>query len=194
MPEINKIHAYATDGPEAIAAYRAARAARTEFSSRLLAAAAALGGNIGPVSGPQGFGGPEVIYGLMPDGSGTTPAGWRIVSRGTSKRLEPATGAAGKNAVRWLAAFQPPPEVDPLYVLKAHGLAYQSRTRRAGGGHNTHSPIVFEHRGKLWAGYLGQPDGDFPGEPSGLTWDEVPWQDYMRAKVGRELADTRAGR
>ena len=178
------LHAYCTDDPAALAAYRTAVAARAEFSARLRADCAALGGNRGALSSHRGFGGPEQITGLQPDGSGTIPAGWRIVR----DSLEPARrGSGSAEARRWLDERQPGADLDPRYALKRHGLAYQSRTYSGRGGtFYTHLPSLFEQDGRLWACYKGKPDGDFPGEPSGLTWQPVALSAYYAAK---EAAD-----
>lgn len=175
-----ELYVYRTDNPEALAAYRTAVAARAEFGHRLRADAAALGRNNGALVGDTAFGGPEKVVGLDPDTSGAIPAGWRIV-RG---RLEPAKrGQGAADARRWLDEHQPGADRDPRYVLKAHGLPYQSRVYLGGGSFHAHLPVLFEHDGQLWACYKGKPDGDFPGDPSGLTWPACPLGDYYAAKA-----------
>ncbi len=183
--EPDQKYAYCTDDPAALDAYRQASARRHEFTMRLRPAAAAIGGNLGPVSAPGGFGGPEEILGLMPDGSGQIPAGWRLRAR--PQRLEPATGRAGNPARKWLSDFKPPPDVDPTYMLKTHGLAYQSRIWK-GATYTAHHPLVFEHDGLLWACYLGQPEGDDWHEPHNITWPAVDVDDFVAAMIARRRA------
>jgi hypothetical protein len=173
-------YAYRTFDPAALAAYRTAVAARREYTVRIRAAAAALGGNVGALAGNTSFGGPEKIFGLSPDGSGTVPAGWCIVRR----QLEPAKRGPGSAAARrWLEQHQPPPGVDILFVLKDHGLAYQSRVYIGGGSYQVHHPIIIERDDTLFACYLGKPDGDFPEEPAGMTWDELPTAEFWAVKA-----------
>lgn len=184
------MYAYRTSDPAALAAYRTAVEARKQFGARLRADAAAIGHNLGVLSAHRGFGGPEEIVGLEPDQTGKTPDGWRIV-RG---RLEPALRGKGSAAARrWLEDHQPPPDVDRRWVLKKHGLAYQSRIPAAGGTYKGYVPVLFEHDGYLWACYKGRPDGDFPGESSGLTWPACPLDEYETARIGAEHAAATGG-
>lgn len=174
-----KQHAYRTDDPVALAAYRTARASRAEFARRLRADTEALGGNDGACSSRGAFGGPETIVGLRSDGSATVPAGWRLAD----DVLVPASRGKGSvEAQRWLAEHQPAPEIDVRYALKPHGLAYQSRIYIGKGDYLVYLPTLFEHDGKLWACYRGEPDGDFPDDPPDLTWPECPLEEYEAAK------------
>lgn len=176
-------YTYRTDGPAALAAYRTAVAARAVFTAQLHVDAAAIGGNNGARCGVRGFGGPEYIPGLEPDGSGTIPAGWRIVR----DRLEPALRGPGSAAARrWLKEHQPTPGLDRRYVLKGHGLAYQSRVSVGGDGYKSYLPDLFEHDGQLWACYRGEPDGDFPGEPARLTWPACTLAEFHTAQAAAE--------
>lgn len=174
-----KLNAYRTTDPAAINAYRTAVIARAGFTARLRAATAAIGANTGAVSTYTAFGGPEKIVGLDPDNSGVIPVGWRVV-RGDLVPARSGPGAAA--ARRWLKEHQPAATLDPRYVLKSHGLAYQSRVPTGGGTYDVHLPIVDEHNGVLWACYQGEPDGDFPGEDPGLTWEPRPLEEYYAAK------------
>jgi hypothetical protein len=184
-------YAYRTDSWAAITAFRATNVARAEFGVRLRDDAAALGGNNGPLSNHRPYGGPEQVVGLDPDGSGAIPHGWRII--GEPARLTPAPRGKGSAAAcRWLEEHQPGPDLDTRHVLKKHGLAYQSRVGSI-SSYTIHLPMLFEHDGYLWACYLGEPDGDFPGDPSGMTWPEISVEDFEAAK-NAHTADRAAGR
>jgi len=181
-------HAYRTDNLAAIAAFHAARAAGIEHLHRINADRELLGGSTGFVGGPKGFGGPVHLVGLRPDDSGQIPAGWRLNRR--DKILKPQKPAA----VQWLDERQPGNSCDPAYVLKAYGMAYQSRVGTL-GDFLIFYPTVFEHNGYLWAGYRGEPDGDFPGEPAGITWPRVPIYNFRAAldsfAAARDLEEAR---
>lgn len=178
--------AYATDDPAVLDAYRAARAARHEFSRRLLADAAALGHNRGPRSRKGPHGGEEIV-GLEPDGSGIAPPGWHLVEQG--RRLAPRIGYLGNKARAWLVQHQLPDGADALQVLLEHGLVAQSRVEY-GGKFTVYRPALFEWDGRLWACYLGRPEADDGGEPAGLTWPQVPLDDCLAALARAEAATT----
>jgi hypothetical protein len=171
--------AFCTDDPIAVEAYRICRAARREFSVTLLAGAAAIGHNTGPLSHRNDDGSDEIV-GLRPDNSGKAPGGWRLVERG--KRLAPADGRKGDPARRWIAQHQPPKVASPMYALKDHGLALLSR---AGTVHDyTDSvPHVFLHEDKLWACYTGTPK-------TPVTWPAAELSDYRAAYAAFEHAQS----
>lgn len=159
-------YAYSTDKPEVVAAYRETKAEMREFGQRMRADCEALGGNSGGLLDRGIWGSPDRIVGLMPDGSGTIPDGWRMV-RG---RLEPRRGKPGEGARRWLAAHQPP---DVRHTLTAHGLPRHSTVPGGPGmSYRLFSPALFELDGTLWVCYDGEP-GD--GLMSGEALDESVW-------------------
>jgi hypothetical protein len=168
MP-LTQRYVYATDNPAALDAYRRARADRHEFGTRLLADAAELGHNVGPLSRKTVDGGEEIV-GLKPDGSAVAPLGWHFVERG--KRLAPRTGHLGNKARRWLADHQPPAGTNPLQVLSVHGLPGVSRIE-TGGQFADFRPVLFEWDGRLWACYRGEPDW--------VTWPQAPLADCLIA-------------
>jgi hypothetical protein len=175
MPRVQR-YAYATDNPAALDAYRRARADRHEFGTRLLADAAELGHNVGPMSRKTVDGGEEIV-GLKPDSPAVAPPGWRFVERG--KRLAPRAGEPGNKARRWLAERQPPAGTNPLQVLSGHGLTGISRAE-IDGKFADFRPVLFEWDGRLWACYLGEPDG--------VTWPQVPLADCLIALARAENA------
>lgn len=186
-------HTYRTTDPAALAAYRAAVAARDEFTTRLLSDITILGaGKLRPLSREVGFGGPVEICGLQYQDDAHVPWGWRVVSPNGNHRLEPKPSGAGSAAAkRWLAEHQPGPACDPRYVLKTHGITYQSRIHTSGGGFRTYTPAVFEYDDALWVWYRdGDPDADFPGEPCQITWEQVPLADMQKTYAAAYEAAT----
>jgi hypothetical protein len=178
--------AYATDDPAILAAYRTAKAARHEFTKKLIPAVAAIGNNLGPLVAARKTCGGEEIVGLRPDKSGKIPAGWRLTDRGA--RLAPAITRAGDQARRWLAEHQPPAGTDPLAVLGQHGLPGLSRVGNV-YAYKDYEPVVFEWDDKLWACYKGQPITE-DGEPAEVTWPVVPVADCLVAMARAEGAAT----
>lgn len=173
-------HAYSTTDPAALAAHRDALAARAEYAAWIRVAAKQLGGATRGRASIKGFGGPEELIGLDADGSGTVPHGWTLL---TGDLLKPLTRGEGASAAkRWLRERQPTPNADPIYALKAHGLAYQSREWVGAGTFKTYLPVLFEHDGELWACYRGKPDGDFPGDPANITWTPRTLAEFETAK------------
>lgn len=186
MPVIEATRvAYATDDPTILAAYREAKARRYEFSRRLLRNASAIGHNLGPLSQKKPNGGEEII-GLKPDVSGIAPAGWRLTPDG--KKLNPIITKAGDVARRWLSMHQPTDDMDPLTVLKDHGLLAQSRVT-SGGAYAVYRPVLFDHDDRLWVCYSGTPENDL-GEPAEPTWPPVPLADCLVALARAEAAVT----
>lgn len=153
-------HAYSTDNPEALAAFRDTAAAMRDYLPRLRADIAALGATNPLVY--SGFGGsPDELVALEPNDTGHIPDGWRIV-RG---RLVPRRGKPGEPARQWLAAHQPP---DVRHALTFHGLP-RCTSIASGSGFRMGEPTLFEHDGVLWACYPGKPgEGIFDDQP--CTW------------------------
>lgn len=180
-------YAYSTDNPEAVAAFRQAVADLQAFGERVLADCAALGGNEGPLVHGGIWGSQDRIVGLGPDGSGTIPAGWRIV-RG---RLEPRRGKPGDLARQWLADRQPP---DVRHVMTKYGLPRHSRVPAQSNGftHRMIAPVLFEHEGTLWACYEGKPGDDFDGPEAsaagGCSWTLRKLSEFHAAREALEAA------
>jgi hypothetical protein len=177
--------AYSTDDPAILAAYRQAKAARHEFSQRLLRNAAAIGHNLGPLSHKKPGGGEEII-GLMPDLSGITPAGWRLTNQG--KRLAPRIDRTGDVARRWLSMHQPDDSMDALAVLKDHGLVAHSRVT-SGDAYAFYRPVLFEYNNRLWVCYQGAPEND-DNKPADPNWPPVPLEECLAALAKAEAAHT----
>ena len=156
-------HAYSTDNPAAVAAYRQAKESDIAFSGRLRADVEALG------AGPRvylrsGFGGPKEITALEQKGD-HIPEGWRVV-RGN---LEPRRGKPGEAARQWLADHQPG---DVRHVLTGHGLPRSVCVPNPGGSsYRVVAPEIFEHDGVLWALYEAEPGTDELGfDRTPCTW------------------------
>jgi hypothetical protein len=177
--------AYSTDDPAVLAAYRQAKAARHEFSQRLLRNAAAIGHNLGPLSYKKPNGGEEIV-GLRPDDSGIAPEGWHLTNQG--KRLAPRIDRRGDVARRWLSLHQPDDSTDALAVLKDHGLVAQSRVT-SGGSYACYRPALFEYDGRLWVCYRGNPEND-DEQPTQPTWPPVPLEECLAALARAEAAPT----
>jgi hypothetical protein len=180
------ITTYSTSDPKALAAYRAAVIARDAFLDQLRSDAAELGGNDGPVIVFE-TGGPMRLAGLRPAGEGMSQGwAWRLI-RG---RLEPARFGPGVAAAqRWLDEHQVPGDCDPRYVLKAHGLAYQTRVGPL-SKYQIHVPVLFEHDDRLWVRYVGQPKGDdvLSDEVFSITWEPVMPSVFLAAKEACEAS------
>jgi hypothetical protein len=178
MPEQ---YAYSTDNPETVAEYRQVRQARTEYAERLRSDCDALGGNSGALFRGGMFGQPDALVALDPDGSGTIPAGWRLV-RG---RLEPRRGAPGDPARSWIAEHQPP---DIRCAMVPHGLPRHSviAAEQNGFTHRHITPVLFEHDGTLWAcyeGYPAYPDSLLVAKDgAGCTWTPRKLSEFYAAR------------
>jgi hypothetical protein len=186
-------HTYRTTEAAALAAYRAAVAARDEFTAKLHVAIAALGaGKLRPLYCTTAFGGPIALKGLEYLYAGHVPWGWRVVNCRGTYQIEPKSSGAGAAAAkRWLAEHQPSPDCDPRYMLKGHGITYQSRVHFTGGRFNTYFPSLFEYDGALWIWYRdGAPDADFPKEPCEITWERVPVEEMQTAYAATHKANT----
>lgn len=185
-------HAYRTDDLAVLAAHRAAVAARTAFTATLAADILDLGaGPLRPLQARHS-GGPVTIAGFQFAGSANVPWGWRVVSRSGQERIEPKVSGSGSSAAkRWLAEHQPGEACDPHFVLKPHGIAYQSRVHFTGGRYNVYFPSLFEYDDALWLWYQdGVPEGDFPREASEITWARVPITDMHTAYAAAHEAVT----
>lgn len=179
---------YATSNPDAVAAYRAAVAARDVFLDKLRADAVELGGNSGPVIVFES-GGPMRVAGFSFVVGADVPAGWRLV-RG---RIEPArTGPGAAAARRWLDEHQVPGDCDPRYVLKAYGLAYQTRVGPL-SKFQIHVPVLVEHDDRLWVRYVGDPLGDnVLDDPITVTWEPVMPSKFLAAQEAHDAAKATA--
>lgn len=186
-------HCYRTTDPAALAAHRAAVAALAEFTAWLYTEIATLNaGDLKPLSRNGAFGGPVELAGLEYVDASHVPWGWRVLNHKGKYRIEPkSVGAGSAAAKKWLEEHQPGPDRDPRYVLKNHGIAYQSRVHFTGGGFETYTPALFEHDAALWIWYRdGAPDGDFPRDPCQITWDRVPLADMQTAYAAAYEAAT----
>lgn len=169
-------HAYRTTKPRHLAVHREAVAGREVFTARLHAAILQLGqGPLRPLQRRIGFGGPIVITGLEHVDDAHVPWGWRIITPKGKPEIVPLPRGAGSAAAQqWLKNNQPSAACDPLYMLKDHGITYQSRIHLGRGAYNTYYPALFEYADALWVWYRdGDPQGDFYGEPGTITWDRV---------------------
>lgn len=182
MPEQ---YAYSTDKPEVLAAYHLVRREMREFGQRMRADCEALGGNSGGLLNRGVWGSPDRIVGLMPDGSGTVPDGWRMVR----ERLEPRRGKPGEAARRWLADHQPP---DVRHTLTGHGLPRHSSVPTKAMTYQLIPPVLFELDGTLWVCYEGKPGDELM---SGETLDESIWTPRRLSEfhAAREEAEARHG-
>lgn len=181
-------HVYMTTDPQALAAFRTARAAYVEYAGRVARDAAELGNNGGAMRGGNPFG-PGELVGLAADAPADPPPGWVYSKRGN--RLQPRRGAAGAPAREWMAAHQPP--TDERTALVAHGLPRNDRRAATGDGRFVlGAPELFEHDDALWAMYRGTPDGTWCNSDGTCTWDQVPLSRYYAAKEAAQHAfDTR---
>jgi hypothetical protein len=170
--------AYSTDNPEAVAAFRQARADAIAFGPKIDAATKALGKNGGALFFSGGFDSGRPA-GLNADDPNDPPEGW-IFSK-TKDHLVPRRGKPGDPARAWIEAHKRP--ADALTVLAEHGLP---RYDRLGGGsgwgsYRLGSPEVLHHEGVLWARYRGEPDGTFGG-PKECTWLPRKLSEYYAAR------------
>ena len=186
-------HTYRTTDEAALVAYRAAVAARDAYTTQLHTAITGLGaGNLRPLYRTTAFGGPVALTGFEYSDAAHVPWGWRIVNYKGKFRIEPKNGGAGAAAAkRWLDERQPGPACDPRYMLKAHGITYQSRVHFTSGEFNTYYPTLFEYDDALWIWYRdGAPDADFPKEPCTVTWEREPLAKMQAAYAATYEANT----
>lgn len=180
-------HAYSTDNPEAVAAYRQARAEQKEAGKRIAADVAALGAGPRVFVRTSGFSSiPSELTAIEQKGD-HIPEGWRVV-RGN---LEPRRGKPGEGARKWLADHQP---VDVRHVMEAHGLPRTSWIPRGNGlGYRIVSPALFEHDGTLWASYEGEPGTTDCGfDTDKCTWTPRKLSEFHAAREAAEDAEANA--
>lgn len=180
----DKQHAYSTDNPDAVAAYRQALADHSAMGKRLCDDVAALGAGPRVYLRSSGFpGSPDRITALEQAGN-HIPDGWRVV-RG---QLEPRRGKPGDAARQWLADHQP---VDVRHVMESHGLpraCWLPRDKEFGWSIVT--PKLFEHDGVLWACYQGEPGVSGSGfDEVRCTWTPRKLSEFFAAFEAHELVD-----
>jgi hypothetical protein len=168
-------YAYSTGDPAALAAYRETREAVQRFAEALKVDCEALGGNDGAYVRFGVWGGRNKIFGLIPDGSGTIPDGWRLVR----DQLEPRRGKPGEAAREWLDAHQPP---DVRHAMTGHGLPRHSSVPSGTGGYLMKSPVLFEHDDTLWACYEGKPGDRITSTEAGCTWTPRKLSEFHAAR------------
>lgn len=177
-------HAYSTDNPDVVAAYRIAVEQRNTFGKRIAAAVEALGA--GPrvhVRGGAMSGDSQRVVGLEQKGD-HIPDGWRFLK--SSGTLEPRRGKPGDPARQWLADHQP---VDVRTVMEAEGLPRSVWIPTEGFSYRIVLPELFEHDGTLWAMYEAEPgtsDTGFDSEP--CTWTPRKLSEFHAAREAFEAA------
>lgn len=178
MPEQ---HAYSTDSPEIVAAFRDTADAMRSYLPTLREAIAAIPGAKNPLVRGGFWGSSDELVALEADGSGDVPDGWRIV-RG---RLEPRRGKPGDDARKWLAAHQPP---DVRHTLVDFGLPRHASIPAEGGRFRLVAPDLFEHDGTLWACYDGEPGHGVLDDGKSCTWTPRPLSEFYAAQETHEAA------
>lgn len=171
-------HAYSTDNPEVVTAYRITVAEFNDCGRRARESAARLGKNSGPLIVTSRVSAPRVV-GLSTTSPNDPPDGWRYSK--SEQHLVPRRGRPGEPARRWLDAHQPP---DLRAVLERHGLP---RTCKPGPELRWFlaTPGVFEHDGTVWALYPNEPDGE-------CTWTPRKLSEFHAAREAMEAAEQAA--
>lgn len=167
-------HAYSTDDPATVAAFKATAIAYNEMGGRAREDAEKLGNNKGALIVGGVLGAPRVV-GLAADDPANPPEGWQYVKG--RDQLEPRRGKAGESARQWLAGHQPP---DLRGVLAEHGLPVYYRN-----GNKIGNPALFLHDDTVWALYGGYPEGE-------CTWTQRKLSEFHAAQEALEAAETAA--
>lgn len=178
-------HAYSTDAPDVVAAYRQAIADRAATGKRIFAAVDALGAGPRVFVRSSGFPGDRAQLTAVEQRGDHIPEGWRVV-RGN---LEPRLGKAGAAAREWIAKHQP---VDVRHVMESHGLPRASWVPRDKEfGWTIVTSKLFEHDGTLWTCYEGEPGTGGSGFDTPCTWTPrklsefyAAWEAYEASQVG----------
>lgn len=180
---MSKEHAYSTDGPEIVAAYRQALADRAETGKRISAAIKELGAGPRAYVRSSGFPGYKDRLTAIEQSGDHIPEGWRVV-RGN---LEPRRGKPGEAARQWLADHQP---VDVRHVMERHGLPRATWIPRDGeSGWMISSPKLFEHANTLWACYEGEPGAGGSGfDTDKCTWTPRKLSEFHAALESHEVS------
>jgi hypothetical protein len=187
--------AYSTDDPAIVAAFIAARDAGNAFATQVIADAAALGRNKGPLRTSDLHDGTYTTAGLAPDDPTDPPVGW-VYSKGRDM-LVPRRGKAGDAARRWLDGHQPPTGSQVRAVMAEHGLPLNDML---GAGQNGMSirfnvPEIAHHDGTLWALYQGTPGSWFGGKDQPkCTWTPRKLSEYYAAREAAEAAEAAVAR
>jgi hypothetical protein len=175
-------HAFSTDNPETVAAYRQAIADRKAYEERVSSELEAMGAGPHVYLYNPAFAGPEKLVAIGQKGD-FIPDGWQLVRR---RRLEPCRGQPGEPARRWLAEHQPP---DVLCVLEKHGLPRASRIPGGMLGWRAAQPELFEHDGTLWACYMTEPGASGRGfDRNRCTWTPRKLSEFYAAYEAMQAA------
>lgn len=184
IARLTDMHAYSTDAPEVVQAYRQAVEKRNEFGKWMRTELDALGAGPRVFVRSSGMSGDKQQVTAIEQSGDHIPDGWRIV-RGN---LEPRRGKPGEAARRWLAGHQP---VDVRHVMEQHGLprsCWVPATRES-FSFRVVTPELFEHDGALWACYDTEPgtsDSGFDDKP--CTWTPRRLSEFHAAKEAFEEA------
>ncbi|AXH89440.1 hypothetical protein [Micromonospora aurantiaca] len=181
-------HAYSTNDPTIVNAYRQALADRAEMGKKIAADVKALGAGPRVFVRDSGFSGISRSITAIEQQGDHIPDGWRVV-RGN---LEPRRGKPGEAARQWLAEHQP---VDVRAVMEKHGLPRSCWLPRAQEfGWSISRPALFEHDGEVWACYAVEPgtsDSGFDTEK--CTWTPRKLSEFHAAREAAEEAEKSAG-
>ncbi len=145
---------YRTGVPSQVSAYQQARNVRIAYHAHVLAEAARLGGNAGPIFNTATAlitGAQERLVGLHRCVDEMPPAGWSYVPH--RDRLEPTPGSGpGSAAYVWMFEHQPPNGMDPMLMAHRGGLPrFGSRRDPATGTITAVTPSLAVMGGQLWA-------------------------------------------
>ncbi len=171
-------HAYSTDNPEIVDAYRRAVEKHNAFGQWMRTELDALGAGPRVLVRSSHFSGDKQELTAIEQSGDHIPEGWRKV-RGN---LEPRRGKPGEAARQWLADHQP---VDVRHVMEGHGLPRSCWIPASPGSFSFRlvSPELFEHDGTLWACYEGEPgtsDSGFDDKP--CTWTPRKLSEFHAAR------------
>lgn len=177
-------HAYSTDKPEVVEAYRRAVEKRNAFGKWMRAELDTLGAGPRVFVRSSGMSGDKQQVTAIEQSGDYVPEGWRMV-RGN---LEPRRGKPGEVARRWLADHQP---VDVRHVMEVYGLPRSCWIPATTGSFSFRivTPELFEHDGTLWACYDAEPgssDSGFDDRP--CTWTPRKLSEFYAAREAFEAA------
>ena len=172
-------HAYSTDDPAAVAAFKAATDALADCQRRARESTEELGKNNGPLIYRHPLFGLEVV-GLAALDPADPPQGWRYLK--TREYLVPRRGAAGDAARKWLADHQPP---NLRAIMADHGLPRCSKSDPDSMSYRIMAPKVFEYQGTVWALYRGVIDGE-------CSWTPRKLSEFHAAREAAEEAERQA--
>ncbi len=169
-------HAFSTDNPETVAAYRDTNRDIDTTMNKAVADAEKIGKNKGLMVTRSGFNGPRIV-GLAELDPNDPPAGWQYTKR--AGHLVPGRGKAGAEAQKWLDESKP---ADIRSVLERHGLPRWAKSSHESASFAFNTPAIFEHDGTLWVLYRGHIDGT-------CTWTPRKLSEYHAAREQFEAAN-----